>query len=320
MFLRSNRSTSNHCSFSKKMSQPTILYYGSEKPQNPIRLSQHQQWGDFSTEARTIRRAQDRARLEQHFEHRGNSSVSKPAPLSSYRDRGLSQSERHRISQIKSATRAALGPSFNFIDEASYCLLDHTDEYQRSRGWTDQINGAAQGVIPQDYIYEFNRYWHEDDEDNDADQYIADYQKEAPWRKHAPSAYAVSTYSVSSRSRTSTTPLKVPKRADSGYESMVSFPQTPSPGRPGSSNRSRKGEREENYYRAKQAQRPQACHHLEQAKRSRTSCPAEQSRVAQGAERPKTPVPGLVSNFSWDEEVEASKKRRGGFFGLLHRH
>jgi hypothetical protein len=135
-------------------------------------------------EYRTLRRAQDRERLETHFEHDGSRLKSYIAPQSAYRNAVLSQRERLRVSEILSATRAALGPSFDFDDHSYERLQVREDEYQRSREWVD--DEPRDGPIPKKYRDEFDRWWHEDMEDNDPDQYLADNICEAPWRKHVP--------------------------------------------------------------------------------------------------------------------------------------
>jgi hypothetical protein len=166
-------------------------------------------------EYHNLRRAQDRERLESHFEHRGDSSLLYKPLRSAYRDIGLSYDHRRDISEVRSATRAALGPTFIFDDD-SYERSSHRykSENQRSSGWTD--DAPSGGAIPKKYLDEFNQRWHEDDEDNDADQYLADYAPKAAWRKHEQLdrhlAYIEPSYS---QYRTS----KGPRRIDSGYGS-----------------------------------------------------------------------------------------------------
>lgn len=293
-----------------------MLQYGAKKPQYPVLLDANQQWGDFVTESRNIRRDQDRERLEKHLEHRGNSGHSYPAPHSNYRDAGLSEGERVRISQVKSATRAALGPSFHFDDGTFHRSRRHNN-YQRSQGWTDHTENGIKD-IPQKYIDEFNQKWHEDDEDNDADQYLADYAGEAPWRKHAPSAYPVpsqSSYPKPERSRAATYAVK---RTDSGYGSINSHRRSSE--RPEISNKSEKLRRPQTSHRPKTSRLQEESYHNEQYKRSQASYGAEQARHQNGTNRPKTPSPGLVSTFSWDAEEPARKRRGGLFSGLFHRH
>jgi hypothetical protein len=133
-------------------------------------------------EYRGLYRAQTRERLESHFEHRGGSSSSSESSHSVYRDAGLAREERRAISEVRSATRAALGSSFDFDDDSYGRSRRHMDKYQRSYGWTGEE--PCGGAIPKKYLDEYNQRWHEDDEDNDADQYLADYASRAPWRNH----------------------------------------------------------------------------------------------------------------------------------------
>ncbi|KAH7399103.1 hypothetical protein DE146DRAFT_523557 [Phaeosphaeria sp. MPI-PUGE-AT-0046c] len=278
------------------MPQPTMRYYGVNKPQYPIQVNQNQQLGDFTTENRNIWRARDRACLEKHFEHHGNSGLSHPAPHSSYIDRGLSQGERHHISQAKSATRAALGPSFDFDDDSFERSRRHMDDYQRSKGWTDE-HYYGNEARPQNFIDEFNLKCHENDEDNGADQYLADHREEAPWRNHEASKYHVPSRPALGVQRMNTVSEKLVIRTDSGYGSMTSLPNFSTPERPGTSHRLRGTKFLETSDRAKQGQIPQTPHFCEQAKRLQTSYRAEQRLRTRGAERPKTPIPGLIL---WD--------------------
>jgi hypothetical protein len=124
-------------------------------------------------------------RLNTHFQHRGNQDAALPEPpRSAYRDAGISQSQRSRISEVRGATRAALGSSFDFIDDSYERSRRRDDDYHRSRGWLDKE--PRRDPIPQKYQDEFNKLWHEDDMANDADRYRDDYTspKNAPWREH----------------------------------------------------------------------------------------------------------------------------------------
>ncbi|KAF1951050.1 hypothetical protein CC80DRAFT_553715 [Byssothecium circinans] len=93
---------------------------------------------------------------------------------------------RRRDADIISSTRRGLGIGYDtsehvvtgknpvpqrYIDEANRWLAQVTDE-------------EASQPIPQRCIDDYNRLWHEDDEDNDADQYMADVMPKAPWRNH----------------------------------------------------------------------------------------------------------------------------------------
>ena len=90
----------------------------------------------------------------------------------------------HR-SEMRHATRQAFALSINTPD--GHCVVD-----KKCAGCRPPIRGCHWGHcdegerIPQKYIDEFNQKWHEYDEDNDADQYIADMMANAPWRKHQP--------------------------------------------------------------------------------------------------------------------------------------
>jgi hypothetical protein len=175
-----------------------------------------------SEEYRTLCRAQDRERLNKHFEHQGNRLKPAAAPYSAYRQAGLPQDERVRISEVKSATRAALGASFDLDDDSYGRLEEHEHEYQRSRGWVDDT--PPRSAIPQKYLDEFNRLWHEDDEDNDADQYLADHSHGAPWRKHVPlEHYKLAAEPIRNKSRTK----PAPSRGDSGYGREPERPRLP---------------------------------------------------------------------------------------------
>ena len=166
-------------------------------------------------EWRELGRAQGRERLKSHFEQHRNSSRSYQPTRSVYRDAGFSHSQRHGLSEVRSSTRAALGPNFDPFDNESYdrsCRRD--DDYGRSRGWTDDT--PRDNTIPKKCLDEYNQRWHEDDEDNDAGQYLADYASEASWRKHKRldrrDHYMGEPSSHSYRPRTAATP---PRRVDS---------------------------------------------------------------------------------------------------------
>ncbi|KAH7090711.1 hypothetical protein FB567DRAFT_520494 [Paraphoma chrysanthemicola] len=134
-------------------------------------------------EYQTLRRANDRERLERHFKSGSRSRALQPS-RSAYRDAGLSYTQRHDISEVRNATRAALGASFDFTDDTYGRSTRHRDEYERSRGWTDD-KPSPSDAIPQRYLKEHNQRWHEDDEDNDADRYLDDHNRNAIWRSPA---------------------------------------------------------------------------------------------------------------------------------------
>lgn len=164
------------------MSRYSSSYLGQRQARNP-KIPKTS--GLPHDEYRALRRALDLEQLEDHFEHRGSRRPTTSYSRTAYRDAGLTQPERYRISEVGSATRAALGPSFDFDDGSYERSIRRQREYERSRGWTDD-GRSSRTPIPRKYIDEFNQKWHEDDEDHDADQYLADYQKNAPWRIHNP--------------------------------------------------------------------------------------------------------------------------------------
>jgi hypothetical protein len=175
-------------------------------------------------EYRHMCRAQERERLETHFTHQNKLRTNTYAPYrSAYRDAGLSHSSRHQISEVQSATRAALGPSFDFTEATYSSSRARDDSYQRSRGWTD-YSPRRDAPIPKQYRDEFDRWWHEDTEEHDADQYLADHVKEAPWRQHVPLEHnRLNVEPVRARPRTTAVctpaPKSAPRRVDSGYYS-----------------------------------------------------------------------------------------------------
>jgi hypothetical protein len=173
-----------------------------------------------------MRRAQERERLETHFTHQNKPRTNTYAPSrSAYRNAGLSQSSCHHISEVQSATRAALGPSFDFTEATYSSSRARDDLYQRSRGWVDD-SPRRDAPIPKKYRDEFDRWWHEDMEQHDADQYLADHVKDAPWRRHVPLGHnKLNVERVRARPRTKTSPVPTPapktapRRVDSGYHS-----------------------------------------------------------------------------------------------------
>ncbi|KAH8730410.1 hypothetical protein GQ44DRAFT_768188 [Phaeosphaeriaceae sp. PMI808] len=131
-------------------------------------------------------KAQRRLRLEDHFSS-PKASLPRPfqSPSSPYRNKGLSQSHRCDISEVRSATRTAFRSNFDFNADNCERSRSGQSEYEDSRGWTNIDAASRDGAIPQKYIDNFNRRWHEEDEDNDADQYLADCTPNASWRMHA---------------------------------------------------------------------------------------------------------------------------------------
>jgi hypothetical protein len=172
-----------------------------------------------ANERHDLDRAQRRSDLAHHFDRQGDKSRAYKPSRTAYQDAGLSHDQRQKISDIRTATRAALGSSFDPFDEATHIPSRRRDHnYGRSRGWTvdaaplassfvasdetihrpsrrfDDDNVRSRGwtgdvapprtAIPSQYLKEFNQSWHEDDEDRDADQYLADHAPNAPWRNH----------------------------------------------------------------------------------------------------------------------------------------
>ncbi|KAF2675966.1 hypothetical protein K458DRAFT_397446 [Lentithecium fluviatile CBS 122367] len=129
-----------------------------------------------------------RQKIEQLYERRGSeASTSTSTCTTSYGSRfshyNLSKEQRLRRSEVKSLTRQALGSSFT--PEYDYHAGSYVGREPPAYGgqWDYYDGGEA---IPQKYINEFNRMWHEDDEDNDAERYVADMMPNAPWHQHEP--------------------------------------------------------------------------------------------------------------------------------------
>ncbi|KAL5116210.1 hypothetical protein ACEQ8H_005875 [Pleosporales sp. CAS-2024a] len=170
-------------------------------------------------------RLRQRDGIERHFGHGGAGDAAYEAPRSTYRDAGLSRDHRSRISEVRGATRAALGSSFDFTDDSYERSQSRRrdDAYARSRGWLDD-EPRDSGTIPTKYLDEFNKLWYEDDQANDAQQYQADYTREAPWRDHESMGRYKSSAerSCTPQPRTST----ASSRADSGYGGSDTSSQT----------------------------------------------------------------------------------------------
>lgn len=94
--------------------------------------------------------------------------------------RVLSKAEGLHISEVRTATRRALGPSCYRSEYTEFTQPDYGSH------WNYEESQDSEDPIPQKYLDEFNRRWHEDDEDNDADQYMADIMPNARWRRHLP--------------------------------------------------------------------------------------------------------------------------------------
>ncbi|KAF2267320.1 hypothetical protein CC78DRAFT_577274 [Lojkania enalia] len=122
--------------------------------------------------------------MKNHYSTNSTESSSTSSFKSSY----TSEGQRLFSSQIRHATRKALGPGFNpeGIDSHEPYYVPNKPNY---------YSDYRRLEIPQRYIDEFNCRWHEDDEDNDADQFIADTVRDALWRKHTP-AYASESFDI----------------------------------------------------------------------------------------------------------------------------
>jgi hypothetical protein len=214
---------SHHSSYSSHSSHGS-LGHGLRKSRTP--QSSQESSGLPHEEYRNLCRVQNRERLETHFDHNGDNSDLYRTPCSSYRDAGLSQVERLRISEVRSATRAALTPSFDFDLPSLKTSWNRDGEYSRSRGWCEEDTPRARaGPTPQKYQDEFNHLWHEDAEENDADQYLADHVHDAPWRRHEQLPLPVpDTEPIRVRPRTA---RAAPRREDSGYGSVCERPSLP---------------------------------------------------------------------------------------------
>lgn len=134
-----------------------------------------------SDEYKHLQHLQKRDRLTAQFAESNRPSMSYNRS-NSYRDAGLSQEECMNISKVQNATRAALGPSFDCDDDSYTRSMQHRDNYERSRGWTDDGEYSS-ALIPQKYLHEYHQHWHGDGEDHNADQYWADFAKDLPWRQ-----------------------------------------------------------------------------------------------------------------------------------------
>ncbi|KAF2829943.1 hypothetical protein CC86DRAFT_177940 [Ophiobolus disseminans] len=132
-------------------------------------------------EWQNLNRAQRRDYLESHFRHAGNTSRSYQPRTTAYQDAGLYQEQRLDISAVRLGTRAALGPSFDPVDEDTHERSRRREQdYSRSRGWTDVPRSTA---MPQKYRDEYNRIFNAD---NISEQAVADRTFNAAWRIHEP--------------------------------------------------------------------------------------------------------------------------------------
>lgn len=150
-------------------------YVGTREDQRQARETlNYKRVGLPANEMRGLDRAQRRSDLEHHFNHSGDASRAYKPSRTVYQDAELSRDQRHKISEIRTATRATLGPSFDPFDETT-----HTS----SRGWTGDV-ALPHTAIPSQYIKKFNQRWYEDDRRHNAHQCQADQVFNAPWRNH----------------------------------------------------------------------------------------------------------------------------------------
>lgn len=128
-------------------------------------------------EFRILQKRQNRDRLDAHFSHYASPSYSHhPRPVC--RDMPSTQDARLLISEVKNATRQALGRNFDFTD-------DWHDRTKRHESVETRGDAKEYGEpIPQKYLDEYHKWSREDDAKYDADQSMADYTPGARWRAH----------------------------------------------------------------------------------------------------------------------------------------
>jgi len=127
-------------------------------------------------EYRALKRAQEKAELNAHFAQ--PSLPSRSIAKTAYQKADLTRNRRSQISEVKDATRRALGASFDFTD-AGYTHI------QRSSAVSNRASTARyEEEIPIRYIHEFDKKWVEDDLKDAAEQYAADSDGSASWRTH----------------------------------------------------------------------------------------------------------------------------------------
>lgn len=153
---------SNYSSSTASLATPT---YSVSSFTEPLGLP-----GD---EYRILKGRQDRDRLEAHFAHRG--SGSNPRSSTAYQQAGMSKHERTNISELRSATRRALGESFDFTDKSF-------DKFQRAvKHHPDAFEEDFDQPIPQRYIDEYHSRSREDCRKYDNDQDMEDCTSGAAW-------------------------------------------------------------------------------------------------------------------------------------------
>jgi hypothetical protein len=157
--------------------QPSILFY-AQVPSAGLPSEQHA----------ALVNQQKAERLHQRHanEKRGVPRTSTRAPLTEPRPSRTNLTPAHNLHRaaVRSATRKALRTHLDDSLESSYNGSIRAGRENTPHGSHWDYRGEAQ-PIPQKYIDEFNKKWHEDDEDNEADQYMADVAN-APWRIHQP--------------------------------------------------------------------------------------------------------------------------------------
>jgi hypothetical protein len=115
-------------------------------------------------EHRYLVKLQERSRLEAHFAQPSSPSRYLPPPRTAYQGNpNLSRERRAKISETANATRAALGPSFDFTDEGYdriQAAAANNDQYATSR-YRDEIRYAD--CVPSRRVQDLNkRYWDDD--------------------------------------------------------------------------------------------------------------------------------------------------------------
>jgi hypothetical protein len=110
-------------------------------------------------------------------------SYNDPEPLPKYDI--LTQRERSQQFAVRQATQSHLMSS-NYTPSVSNFVGEKRAKRATALSRDHHRDGEEEKPIPQRYINEFDQMWHEDDEDNDADQYLADLTANASWRKHQP--------------------------------------------------------------------------------------------------------------------------------------
>ncbi|KAF2273313.1 uncharacterized protein EI97DRAFT_445050 [Westerdykella ornata] len=111
---------------------------------------------------------------------KSTSSKHSSSSSSNKKDSRLTHDQRTSVSEIRYATRKALGPSFDFTD--TYVA----PKRKTTRHHYGNDEEAGKEHIPQRYIDEFNRRWVQDDFEEDAHQFVMDCLPNgvAPWRRH----------------------------------------------------------------------------------------------------------------------------------------